>query len=74
MTSKQEVSMDDLERMAAAMAQAIPTLECPEQCECTWVYHYMERSAQLYQEELEWACFVQELIRYRQTRGSRSRD
>lgn len=73
MTSKKEMSIDELERMAAEMAKAIPTLDCPEQCERTWVYHYMERSAQLYQEELEWACLAQELTLYRQKRGNNNR-
>ncbi|HZW13141.1 MAG TPA: hypothetical protein VFF81_08125 [Noviherbaspirillum sp.] len=69
MTSRQEPDMDELERMVAMMAKAIPDLDCPEQCECTWVYHYMERSAQLYREELEWACLAEALIKYRQSRG-----
>lgn len=72
MPSRQEVSMDDLERMTAMMAQALADLDCQEQCECTGVYHYVERSAQLYQEELEWACLAQALIGYRRLRGNGS--
>lgn len=73
MTDRHEVSMEDLERMAYRMAQAIPELECPDQCECTWVYHYIERSADLYREEYEWACFAQVLVEYRQRRGGQAK-
>lgn len=65
---RQEISLEQLEMMAAAMAQALPDLECPECCECTWVYHYIERSAVLYQEEHDWACLFQALLRYRALR------
>lgn len=66
MTAAREIGIEDLERMAAAMAQAIPALDCPPCCECTWTYYYLERSARLYREELEWACLAQALLRYRQ--------
>jgi hypothetical protein len=63
---REEVSMEDLERLAAMMAQAIPELECPECCEPTWVDVYVERSAQLYLEELEWGRFAAVLVQYSQ--------
>ena len=64
----QEVSREDLERLAFAMAQAIPELECPECCDCGVVYQYVERSAALYREEWEWACLATLLIRSRSGR------
>ncbi|SNS91328.1 hypothetical protein SAMN06265795_10949 [Noviherbaspirillum humi] len=68
---KQEITLEELHQLAAYMAQAIPDLDCPECCECGWVYHYIERSAELYREEWEWACLAQALVRYRRTRQFR---
>lgn len=68
-----ELTNEQLEQMAALMAQAIPDLECPECCECGWTFHYIERSAQLYQEEYEWAVLFQALL-MRRTKRSRSAD
>lgn len=65
---KDEVTLEDLERMAAAMAAAIPELECPECCERGWKFEYIELSAQLYQDEHEWACLARALLQFR-TRG-----
>lgn len=65
MTDRQEAGMEDLERMAARMAQAIPELECPEQCELGSAYYYVERCTVLYQDEYEWACLVRALLHYR---------
>lgn len=62
---QQEMSLEQLEQMALLMAQAIPDLDCPECCECGWVYHYVERSALVYQEEHEWACLYRALLVYR---------
>lgn len=69
---KQEVTIADLERLAAAMAQAIPNLECPECCDCGWTYQYVERSAQLYTEEWEWACLARAIVQYRLTRNAKN--
>lgn len=51
----QKVELEQLEQMAALMAQAIPDLDCPECCEYGWKYQYIEHSAELYQEQYEWA-------------------
>lgn len=59
----QEVTQEDLERMALAMAQALSELDCPECCECGVVYQYLERSAEMYREEWEWACLAHILVR-----------
>ncbi|NEX62239.1 hypothetical protein [Noviherbaspirillum galbum] len=64
--NEKELSLAQLEELAARMAAAIPDLDCPECCECTWVYHYVERSATLYQEELEWALLVHAFRQHRQ--------
>ncbi|MGV3742901.1 MAG: hypothetical protein ACO1NO_11390 [Burkholderiaceae bacterium] len=64
----QEITVEDLERMALMMAQAIPELDCPECCDCGIVYQYLERSAELYREEWEWACLANVLIRYQAVR------
>ncbi len=61
---KNDVALEDLERMAAAMAQKIPELECPECCDCGWLYQYVEKSAKIYTEEWEWACFSNTIIRH----------
>lgn len=61
----QQITIEDLERMAYVMAQAIPELDCPECCDCGVVYQYVERSAQMYREEWEWACLANLLIHYR---------
>jgi hypothetical protein len=58
----QQINLEELERLAFAMAQAIPDLDCPDCCECGVVYQYVERSAELYREEWEWACFATTLI------------
>lgn len=65
----QEVTVEDVERYAAAMAQAIPDLTCPECCDCGAVYQYVESSAQLYREEWEWACFSRLLVQARKQRA-----
>ncbi|WP_194726549.1 hypothetical protein [Noviherbaspirillum malthae] len=67
---KDEVSMEDLMRYTAAMAQAIPDLDCPECCECGWTYHYIERSAEVFREEMEWAVLVQTMVLYRRRQGA----
>lgn len=59
---KNEVTLEDLERLAAAMAQKIPDLDCPACCDCDWVYQYVEKSAQLYTEEREWALFSNTVV------------
>jgi hypothetical protein len=61
---KQEISEAELMRLADAMAQKLPELDCPEHCDCGWRYQYIELSAQLYQEEWEWACFSAVLLQY----------
>ena len=50
----------DLDQLAALMARALPDLECPE-C-CGPIHDFIERGAAVYQEEWEWACFVQVLL------------
>lgn len=67
---KREVTLEDLERLAAAMAAAIPDLECPDSCVPDWRFEYIEKSAALYQEEREWAMLHQALIEYRIIRNS----
>lgn len=69
---KDELSVEDLERLAAAMAAAIPNLECPECCDCGWVYQYVEKSAGFFREEWEWAYFANAIVQYRLTRKSAS--
>lgn len=66
-----ELSTEQLEQMAALMARAIPDLDCPECCDCNWVYEYVERSARIYQEQYEWAVLFQALW-LRRARRSRS--
>lgn len=63
-----EITLDDLERLAMAMAQKIPEIDCPECCDCGWTYQYVELSARLYQEEWEWACLSASIVRYRLAR------
>lgn len=65
---RQEVTQEELERMALAMVQALPELDCPECCDCGVVYQYLERSAEVYREEWEWACLANTLIRYQSSR------
>lgn len=65
---KQDIDQAYLEQLAAAMAAAIPTLECPDCCETGWRFTYLEASARRYQEEWEWACFAHTLLRYRLAR------
>jgi hypothetical protein len=67
---KLEITEEVLERLAASMAQAIPDLECPERCDCGWVYRYVELSAKFYREEWEWACLAYAIVRYRVARKS----
>ena len=54
----QEITLEDLERFAAVLAQAIPDLDCPECCDVGWKYQYMEKSAALFREEWEWRCLA----------------
>lgn len=61
----QEITDEDLERLAAAMAMAIPDLDCPECCEQGWKYRYVEMSAALYRDEWEWHCLFNAILRYR---------
>lgn len=58
---KHEITVQDLERLAEAMAQRITDLDCPECCDCGPVYQYMELSVALYQEEWEWALLAHTL-------------
>ena len=67
---KQEISLADLERLAAAMARELPNLDCPECCDCDWIFQYVERSAGLYADEWEWACLSDAMVRYRLARQS----
>lgn len=68
---KQEITYEDLERLAAAMAHHMQDLDCPECCECGPAYHYLELSAEMYREEREWACLASVLVLMRQKRGSK---
>jgi hypothetical protein len=61
---KLEVTEEDLMRLAHAMAQKLPDLECPECCDCGWKYQYVELSARFYREEWEWACLSGVLVQY----------
>jgi len=66
-----EITPEDLEQFAAALAKALPDLDCPECCDQGWRYQYMERSAALFQDEWEWHCLAHVIVRYRHTRQSR---
>lgn len=70
MMNGQQITMEDLERLAFVMAQAIPDLDCPECCDCGFTYQYVERSAEIYREEWEWACLAN-LIIYHQANRKR---
>lgn len=59
---EQEVTYEDLERLAAAMAHHMQDLECPECCDCGVVYQYLEASAEIFREEREWACLAGVLV------------
>lgn len=61
----QDITLEDLERFAAAMANAIPDLDCPECCDQGWRYQYMEKSAALHQDEWEWHCLAIAIARRR---------
>ena len=63
-----EVTLDDLERLAMAMAQKISEIDCPECRDCGWTYQYVELSSSLYRDEWEWACLSEKIIRYRLSR------
>ena len=63
-----EVTDEDLERLTAALAMAIPDLDCPECCEQGWKYRYVEMSAALYRDEWEWHCLFNAIVRYRHAR------
>ena len=65
---KQEITQADLEQLAAAMAQAIPDLDCPECCEQGWKYQYVEMSAELFRDHWEWHCLMNAIVRYRHAR------
>ncbi|WP_334190817.1 hypothetical protein [Noviherbaspirillum sp.] len=67
---KHEITIEDLERLAEAMARHIPDLDCPECCDCGPVYQYMELSVGLYQEEWEWALLAHTIHLRRKTRPS----
>lgn len=67
---KQEITDEDLERFAAELARAIPDLDCPECCEQGWKYQYMEMSAEIYRDHLEWHCLMNAIIGHRQTKKS----
>jgi len=67
---KHEITMEDLEKMAASMAQALPDLECPERCIVDCRHKYVELSAALYRDEWEWSYFAAVLVHYREQRKS----
>jgi hypothetical protein len=71
---EREITLDDLKRMAMAMAQKIPEIDCPECCDCGWTYQYVELSAGLYQDEWEWACLSDTIVRYRLARQSAKKE
>ena len=65
-----EPTVEELERLANAMAQALHNLECPECCDCGWRYQYVELSSGLYQDEWEWACLGNAIVQYQRSRKS----
>ena len=67
---EREVTLDDLEHLALAMAQKLAEIDCPQCCDCGWTYQYVELSSRLYQDEWEWACLSETIIRYRLARQS----
>lgn len=69
----QEITAEDLERFAAAMAHAIPDLDCPDCCEQGWKYQYVEMSAAFYRDQWEWHCLLGAILRYRRARGTSTR-
>jgi hypothetical protein len=58
--NKPDITIVDLERLAALMAQEIPTLECPE-C-CGPIHEFVEIGARFHQEEMEWAILAAVLM------------
>lgn len=50
-----QVVVIDLDELCAAMARALPDLECPE-C-CGPIYECIENGSKIYLEELYWAYF-----------------
>lgn len=67
---KREVTLEDLQQLAAALAQKIPDTDCPECCDRGVVYQYVERSAKLYNDEWEWACLSSAIIRHYRAKKS----
>lgn len=65
---RKEITPEDLERFAAAMANAIPDIDCPDCCEQGWKYQYVEMSAALYRDEWEWHCLLNAILRYRRAK------
>jgi hypothetical protein len=66
----QEITTEDLERFATAMADAIPDLDCPDCCEQGWKYQYVEMSAAIYRDQWEWHCLLSAILRHRRARGT----
>lgn len=56
----------DLDQLCAAMAQALPDLECPE-C-CGPIYECIESGSKIYLEEMYWAYFFSCIHQTRQKR------
>lgn len=53
----------ELEQLAARMAAALASLDCPPNCGA--IHEFIEFGAQLHNEELEWACLVHVVRRRR---------
>jgi hypothetical protein len=63
---KCEVTLADLEHLAAAMAQALANLQCPEHYGPA--YGFIEVGAKVYQEEWEWAFLAVAIMNARSAR------
>jgi hypothetical protein len=57
---KHDIVVIDLHQLAAMMAQALESLECPD-C-CGQVHEFIDHGGTIYREEYEWACFVQTVV------------
>lgn len=66
---KRELTIEELEQLAMLMAQALPTLDCPE-C-CGPVHVFIDSGADVYQEHWEWACLFKAITHARVARRVR---
>ncbi|MGI4849379.1 MAG: hypothetical protein ACRYGK_14750 [Janthinobacterium lividum] len=58
--NKYSVVAIDLHQLAAMMAEAMQTIDCPD-C-CGPVHDFIEHGGAVYREEFEWACFADTVV------------